>query len=745
MAFSSMSGATVVNAPTPSDARISLRHLELEPRMSRASLIVVGTPLLSLDEQRKRPAATAALPLREQPVLDDQGRRRFHGAFTGGFSAGYFNTVGSAEGFTPQQFRSSRSARHSASADGGTGTLNNADVAAFMDADDLAEFGLNQGVVASAKYDMLGHTASLQHATAAAALRGAVASGTAAFVPDELLSVSRAGIGVKLLAGMGWRDGDGVGARARRRRVLAVPDADDPDHVLQTFEFAPQPVAVVSFPLKEDRRGIAFDPYKNADDVRVAAERRAQRSGTRSRLAMANVLTGEEDQLSMRGFGVGALDDDNPDEDTDVYHTAALEMYDIDVNRQSQQYRAEREARQAARARAAVGADSSARLLLEDVDALAIEGQRCSDGLPPLQGFKLASRATEKDMFFAPPAVPPGFTGQHVWRPTDDVPENLPTFRRRVTPQQRAELLSDGTRRPAPVARPAVGSVPPPQAVVNSIADRFTAAGSTVAEEQQPLAPVAVVVRRSVVPWEPARIVCKRLGIDDPWSQRQMPADAVRAIVEPKFLSAHTLATPGPSFARGTEQQPPPPPLEEPPAEPIVKPSADIFNAIFGADDSESEVDVPPPPPPPVQPQREAAQRNEFERFAQPLAPNVRAPVDVPKQAAPPSAKVSFAQLAQSLDTHTQVREVSNRPQALPIDLGAPLSRPAPVIVPKRRTEAAEVESESSSSSSSSSSSGHKHRHNSSSSSNSSRKSSHKKRKSSKSSSGHKKKRNRER
>ncbi len=35
---------------------------------------------------------------KEQYVTDDQGRRRFHGAFTGGFSAGYFNTVGSKEG-----------------------------------------------------------------------------------------------------------------------------------------------------------------------------------------------------------------------------------------------------------------------------------------------------------------------------------------------------------------------------------------------------------------------------------------------------------------------------------------------------------------------------------------------------------------------------------------------------------------------------------------------------------------------
>jgi len=36
--------------------------------------------------------------LHEQTVRDAQGRLRFHGAFTGGFSAGYFNTVGSKEG-----------------------------------------------------------------------------------------------------------------------------------------------------------------------------------------------------------------------------------------------------------------------------------------------------------------------------------------------------------------------------------------------------------------------------------------------------------------------------------------------------------------------------------------------------------------------------------------------------------------------------------------------------------------------
>jgi G patch domain-containing protein 1 len=48
---------------------------------------------------------------KNQVVTDAQGRRRFHGAFTGGFSAGYYNTVGSEEGWTPSEYKSSKSRR----------------------------------------------------------------------------------------------------------------------------------------------------------------------------------------------------------------------------------------------------------------------------------------------------------------------------------------------------------------------------------------------------------------------------------------------------------------------------------------------------------------------------------------------------------------------------------------------------------------------------------------------------------
>lgn len=60
-----------------------------------------GTPLDDERETRgfrkavKVQGTTRSLPVWQQEVTDEQGRKRFHGAFTGGFSAGHYNTVGS--------------------------------------------------------------------------------------------------------------------------------------------------------------------------------------------------------------------------------------------------------------------------------------------------------------------------------------------------------------------------------------------------------------------------------------------------------------------------------------------------------------------------------------------------------------------------------------------------------------------------------------------------------------------------
>eukprot|EP00850_Spirogloea_muscicola_P026342 SM006809S21016 [mRNA] locus=s6809:5:812:+ [translate_table: standard] len=59
----------------------------------------------------RNPGAAAATDARAGAAAAEEGRRRFHGAFTGGFSAGYYNTVGSKEGWAPASFVSSRSNR----------------------------------------------------------------------------------------------------------------------------------------------------------------------------------------------------------------------------------------------------------------------------------------------------------------------------------------------------------------------------------------------------------------------------------------------------------------------------------------------------------------------------------------------------------------------------------------------------------------------------------------------------------
>ena len=80
--------------------------------------VLVGTPIEQAAARHKAAAAAGgpaavsrAPPVWQQAATDEQGRRRFHGAFTGGFSAGYYNTVGSKEGWAPSTFRSSRDSR----------------------------------------------------------------------------------------------------------------------------------------------------------------------------------------------------------------------------------------------------------------------------------------------------------------------------------------------------------------------------------------------------------------------------------------------------------------------------------------------------------------------------------------------------------------------------------------------------------------------------------------------------------
>lgn len=95
--------------------------------------VTIGTPFNIVDENKPLRKPTK---LEDQIAADQKGRRRFHGAFTGGFSAGYFNTVGSKEGWAPSSFKSSRTNRYEK---GETSVSRPED---FMDDEDFADHGI---------------------------------------------------------------------------------------------------------------------------------------------------------------------------------------------------------------------------------------------------------------------------------------------------------------------------------------------------------------------------------------------------------------------------------------------------------------------------------------------------------------------------------------------------------------------------------------------------------------------------
>ncbi|PVZ99658.1 hypothetical protein BB558_004309 [Smittium angustum] len=93
------------------------------------TFVVYGTEINELSNKNNN------LPIYEQNALDERGQKRFHGAFSGGFTAGYHNTVGSKEGWTPSTFVSSRSNR---------AKFREQKPEDFMDLEDLVEKNANK-------------------------------------------------------------------------------------------------------------------------------------------------------------------------------------------------------------------------------------------------------------------------------------------------------------------------------------------------------------------------------------------------------------------------------------------------------------------------------------------------------------------------------------------------------------------------------------------------------------------------
>ena len=347
--------------------------------------VTFGTALPPLDSESRDDGSY--VPLWNQEVRDERGRKRLHGAFTGGFSAGYFNTVGSKEGWAPSTFVSSRSNR---AKDAKTPAQQKPED--YMDDEDLADASEAQKLETQASFAGLGATQD---------------DGMRRGLLSDLFRVNEDTIGVKLLQKMGWRQGQGVGPKVQRKATL------DEDHVSKdgTHLFAPANSRVVLINKKKDRFGLGY-----AGEGRLDGRPDNRQPTTLSRqqddideddeqsLFSLKRSTKSNSKTKRSGLGVGVLNDTGSDDD-DPYEMGPKISYNRIIGGDRKKKKGGIVVKSANPA--AKNAPSfMSKKLGKVINSTGF--RKCHDGRLPLDGFVLASSPllTDQENKYPPPKVP---------------------------------------------------------------------------------------------------------------------------------------------------------------------------------------------------------------------------------------------------------------------------------------------------------------------------------------------------
>lgn len=250
--------------------------------------------------------------IEDQIVTDENGKRRFHGAFTGGFSAGYWNTVGSKEGWKPTQFKSTKSNRSE---------IRKVTPSEFMDEEDLSEFGFAPQRVTTQKDFTQENTPS-----------SASAQLNVLFQPiDERIAI-------RCLRKLGWREGQGIGERqttTQRKHIIKRRKLEHPDFVVSKESSSSDnsdneaPISLNVLLAPKDIEEPTYEGRHNTNGL-----------GYKPELEFGNIFGGNSDRhvfnlkdqkskktMQIRGqaFGIGAFEDDD---DVNVYESADFSQYD---------------------------------------------------------------------------------------------------------------------------------------------------------------------------------------------------------------------------------------------------------------------------------------------------------------------------------------------------------------------------------------------------------------------------------
>ncbi|CAJ0942434.1 unnamed protein product, partial [Mesorhabditis belari] len=280
--------------------------------MNRKSLATFGTQFESLEDEQKDTVSKTPKSIYDQVATDERGRRRFHGAFTGGFSAGFFNSVGSKKGWYPQAFKSTRSERH----DSFQQTPED-----FMDAEDLGEFGISSRKIRQTQ-TFRGEDSNKRRF---AWDHGNVTSSSLAVHLEDIVRPVSDSVGVQMLREMGWRQGRGVGLEMNFEKARRGHDETDRAQTLRIAKGAELSVEDSLVEVLKSIEGLHGLGYTGLQSTSILNENFGQTS--------AALKSGRKSRgISGQAFGVGVFEDD----DENVYTNFDLSQYDFALDGPSQ-------------------------------------------------------------------------------------------------------------------------------------------------------------------------------------------------------------------------------------------------------------------------------------------------------------------------------------------------------------------------------------------------------------------------
>lgn len=231
----------------------------------------------------------------------------------------------------------------------------------------------------------------------------------------DLLKTGGETMGMKLLKKMGWREGQGIGPKVRRKANL------DGTASGETHLFAPENPPMVAFIRKKDFKGLGFEGEARLEQPRLADREEAEDTDSfyGNRLASGK----SKPKKKLGGFGVGVLNDTGSD-DEDPYSLGPQISYNKTIGGDKKK---NKKASKPTIAAANPLLDSKPVFISKKVAAARSAGgfRKCRDGRLPLDGFVLAdslSGLSISEKKYEPPKIPEGWESAKQSKSSSDTP-----------------------------------------------------------------------------------------------------------------------------------------------------------------------------------------------------------------------------------------------------------------------------------------------------------------------------------